>query len=100
MTQPLQQGSVEVLTGNYLFLNLSSQLNQASAQNDYHDNCRAQWEAWTVTHCPGWGGSSQSLDTKDTLSIGPVGLRPVDTHESHVFINSVRYQTPEKGICW
>ena len=29
---------------------------------------------------PRWGGSSQSLDTKDTLSIGPVGFQPVDTH--------------------
>ena len=34
-----------------------SQLNQASAENDYHDNCRAQWEVQTVTHCPGLGGS-------------------------------------------
>ena len=31
------------------------------------------------------GGERQSLDTKDILSIGPV-----DTHSSHVYINSVR----------
>ena len=31
------------------------------------------------------GGEGQSLDTKDILSIGPV-----DTHSSHVYINSVR----------
>ena len=32
------------------------------------------------------GGEDQSLGTKDTLSIGPV-----DTHSSHVYINSVRF---------
>ena len=32
------------------------------------------------------GGEDQSLGTKDTLSIGPV-----DTHWSHVYINSVRF---------
>ena len=32
------------------------------------------------------GGDGQILGTKDALSI-----RPVDTHGSHVFINSVRY---------
>ena len=37
--------------------NKKKRLNQASAENDYHDNCRAQWEVQTVTHCPGWGGS-------------------------------------------
>ena len=58
---------------NTLFLICPSQLNEASAENDYDDNCRAQWEAQTVTHCPGLGG--QSLCTKDRLSIGPV-----DTH--------------------
>ena len=40
-----------------LLLICPSQLNQASAENDYHDNCRAQWEVQTVTHWPGWGGS-------------------------------------------
>ena len=28
---------------------LPSQLNQASAENDYHDNCRTQWKVQTVT---------------------------------------------------
>ena len=40
-----------------LFLLCPGQLNQASAENDYHDNCRAQWEEQKVTHCPGWGKS-------------------------------------------
>ena len=67
-----------------LFLVCPGQLSQASAENDYHDNCRAQWEAQKVTHCRGW--ESQGLGTKDILSIGPVY-----THWSHVYINSVRY---------
>jgi len=33
-----QQRSVEALT----------------AENDYHDNCRALWERRTVVHCPRW----------------------------------------------
>ena len=40
---------------NTLFLICRSQLNEASAENDYDENCRAQWEAKTVTHCPGLG---------------------------------------------
>ena len=32
------------------------------------------------------GGEGQSLGTNDTFSIGPV-----DTHCSHVYINSVKY---------
>ena len=40
-----------------LLLLQSSQNASASAENDYHDNCRAQWEVQTVTHCPGLGGS-------------------------------------------
>ena len=52
-----QQCSVQALTGSYLGLICPNQLNQAPAENDYHDNCRAQWEVQTVTHCPGWGGS-------------------------------------------
>ena len=42
--------------------------------------CRAQWEAQTVTHCPGWGGSKSWYKghTKHT-------------HWSHVYINSVRF---------
>ena len=49
-----------------MFLLWPSQLNQASAENDYHDNCRAQWEAKTVTHCPGWVGRGNESPTKDT----------------------------------
>ena len=37
------------------------------------------------------GGEDQSLSTKDTLSTGPV-----DTHWSHVYINSVRYISQTK----
>ena len=44
---------------NTLFLICPSQLNEASAENDYRDNCRAQWEAQTVTHCPEWGGGGR-----------------------------------------
>ena len=59
---------MEALTGEVLIC--PSQLNQASAENDYHDNCRAQWEVQTVAHFR--GGEGQSLGTKDTLSIGPL----------------------------
>ena len=48
------------------------------------NNYRAQWEVQRVTHCPGWR-KDQSVGTKDILSI-----TPVDTHWSHVYINSVR----------
>ena len=47
-------------------------------KNDYHDNCRAQWEVQAVTHCPGWGGSKSWYQW------------PLDTRWSHVFINSDR----------
>ena len=58
---------MEALTGTAtLLLFCPSQLNQASAESDYHDNCRAQWEAQTVTYYP--AGERQSLGTKDTLS--------------------------------
>ena len=53
-----------------LVLICPSQLNQASAENNYHDNCRAQWKVQTVTHF--LGGEGQSLGTKDKLSMGPL----------------------------
>ena len=72
-----QQCSLEALTGKYLVLTLPCQLNQASAENDNHDSCRAQWEEHT--------GEGQSFGVKDIITWGPV-----DTHWSHVYINSVR----------
>ena len=59
-------------------------MNQASAENDYHDNCRAQWEVQQSPIVP--GGEGQILGTKDALNIGPL-----DTHLNNVFINLVRY---------
>ena len=41
-----------------------------------------QWKAQTVTYYPGWG-ASKSWYQRHTQ-------QPVDTHGSHVFINSVR----------
>ena len=61
-----------------------SRLNQASAENDHQDYCRAQWEARQSPIV--LGGEGQSLCTKDRLSIGPV-----HTHWSDGFINSVGY---------
>ena len=58
-TTPSVSSSVQqkLRLASTLFLICPSQLNQASAENDYHNNCRAQQEAQTVTHCPRWGGS-------------------------------------------
>ena len=42
---------------NYLSYVLRSRALRARKELRYHDNCRAQWEAQTVSQCPGWGGS-------------------------------------------
>ena len=49
-----EQCLLEAWLTSALFLLCPSQLNQASAGNNYHDNCRAQG----VTQSPEWGGWS------------------------------------------
>ena len=86
-TSPLVSSNVQyrLLLAATLVLISYSQLNQASAENDYHDNCRAQWEVQTVTHCPGWRGSKswyQGNLVPRVLSYPPYGARERETLEN------------------
>ena len=89
LTQPLQQAAV--FTGcfdwqvpcSYFVL---SQLNQGSAENNYNDYCRGQWDAQTVTQCPGWGGSTSWYQGNTQLRTYRHSLQTC----LHKF-NSVRY---------